>query len=69
MAIDYLVQEDGFRILLEDGSGFLILESSFTGIGNFPTRNVRLYRKTATPGILRKDEKSKLARITVRTNL
>ena len=25
---DYLVQEDGTKIILEDGSGFLILEES-----------------------------------------
>jgi hypothetical protein len=29
MTIDYLVQEDGFKIDLEDGSGSLLLESSF----------------------------------------
>jgi hypothetical protein len=28
MTIDYLLQEDGFKIDLEDGSGSLLLESS-----------------------------------------
>jgi hypothetical protein len=32
MAIDYLLQENGDRISLEDGSGFLILERSGGGL-------------------------------------
>lgn len=28
---DYLLQESGFRIALEDGTGFLLLESSVAG--------------------------------------
>jgi len=31
MASDYLLTEDGFKILLEDGSGALLLESSDSG--------------------------------------
>lgn len=31
MAVDYLLQEDGFRIELEDASGFLIIDITSEG--------------------------------------
>jgi len=36
MAAEYLLQEDGTsKVMLEDGSGFLLLESSTSGGGGF----------------------------------
>ena len=54
MPASFLTQEDGFRLELEDGSGFLILESSSLTIFDFPEVDVKMLRKTNRTNVIRR---------------
>ncbi len=69
MAFSFLTQEDGFKITLEDGSGFLILESSSSTQFDFPLSKVRLERRTARINVIRSIRSITLFRATNRMNV
>ena len=66
MPLDFLLQEDGDKLLLEDGSGFLILESSQISLGNIPIVSVRLLRVTLKTNVMRYSAPQRLIRTTAK---
>ncbi len=69
MPASFLTQEDGFRLQLEDGSGFLILESSSLTIFDFPEVDVKLVRKTNRTNVIRSIRSITLFRKSTKMNV